>query len=271
MSRSEESFISKAEAAAEKLTSNSRLCLPVVARLCLVSSFLEDGWRMGAQWHDQRDYIAQTWQTSELVASLFVLFNLVGQLGAVALVLARLRVVMASTVLAAVVVVQTIGYNMMWDLQFLFRNFSLCGALLLLVAETRAESKALFAGVPSLWGDKRKSLLQLTGRLLLVFMFLALLKFDLKLGQVVQNLVGSLLITLVAVGYKTKLTSLILITWLNTINFYFNAWWTVPSHQPLRDFLKYDFFQTLSVVGGLLMVVVLGPGQASVDARKKEW
>ena len=255
----------------EKALARSKTTLPHIARFCLVSTFFEDGIRMWVQWHEQAEYLSMSWNSSYITACLFILYNLIGQLGAVTMVLLRFKTDLACLNLFLTVILQTIAYNILWDIQFLFRNFALCGALLLVVAESKVEDKSLFAGVPSLGENKTKSYLQLAGRVLMVFMFLTLLKFELNAGQMVQNIVGSALMILVTVGYKTKLSSLILVTWLNLLNFYFNAWWTIPVHKPLRDFLKFDFFQTLSVIGGLLMVVVLGPGGASVDERKKNW
>ena len=79
---------------------------------------------------------------------------------------------------------QTIAYSILWDLQFLFRNLALIGALLLVLAESRQEGKSLFAGVPTLGDNKPKSYLQLTGRILLVFMFATLLRMEFSFMQV---------------------------------------------------------------------------------------
>ncbi|XP_066993643.1 surfeit locus protein 4 homolog [Anabrus simplex] len=263
-------WISKAEDIADQILRHCKHVLPTIARLCLISTFLEDGIRMWVQWSEQQEYMDMSWGCGKFLATLFVLINLVGQLGGCVMVLGRFRVPIACGILFFIVVLQTFAYSILWDLQFLFRNLALIGALLLVLAESRVEGRSLFAGVPSLGDNKPKNYLQLTGRILLAFMFITLLRFEISL-QILQDILGSILMVLVTVGYKTKLSALILVLLLSGLNLYHNAWWNIPSYKPLRDFLKYDFFQTLSVIGGLLMIVYLGPGGVSMDEHKKKW
>merc|ERR1719402_1032180 len=84
-----------------------------------------------------------SWNCGYFIATLFVVFNLLAQLGAVGMVLTRFKVHLACALLFLTIIVQTIAYSILWDLQFLFRNFALCGSLLLVLAESRVEEKSL--------------------------------------------------------------------------------------------------------------------------------
>lgn len=264
-------LVSKAEDIADQVLRKSKHILPHVARLCLISTFLEDGIRMWFQWSEQRDYINQTWGCGWYLSTLFVFINLVGQVAGCIMVLSRQQVPGACGLLFVIIALQTVAYSILWDLKFLMRNIALVGGVILLLAESRKEGKSMFAGVPDTGSNRPKTYMQLSGRIMLVLMFMTLLRFDFTPLQVIQNLVGSVLIILVAIGYKTKLSALILVLWLTIFNFYVNAWWQIPAYRPMRDFLKYDFFQTFSVIGGLLLIVALGPGGVSMDEHKKDW
>lgn len=266
-----EQFLNSAEDVADRVLRHGKHILPHVARLFIVSTFMEDGIRMWFQWAPQRDYMNATWGCGWYLATLFVLVNMVGQLTSCVLVLIRRQVNIACAVLLGIVVLQTVAYDIFWDVRFLMRNLALIGGLILLLAESKAEGRSLFAGLPSMGNNTQRTYMQLSGRILLVLMFVTLIRFDFSFVTILVNIAGTALVVLIAVGYKTKLASLILVTFLTAMNLYFNAWWNVPSDSSLRDFLKYDFFQTLSVVGGLLLVVALGPGGYSMDEHKKKW
>lgn len=52
------------------------------------------------------------------------------------------------------------------------------------------------------------------------------------------------------------------------INFFANNFWAT-SDPRLADVKRYEYFHTLSIIGGLLCVVRMGAGKLSVDATKK--
>jgi len=263
-------LMQKAEDLADKVIRHSKHVLPHLARFCLVSTFFEDGIRMWFQWSEQREYIDHQWNCGWIMGTMFVLINLCGQLAGCFMILARQKVEIAVGLLFGIILLQTLAYQVFTDLKFFLRSLALSGGLILLLAESRQEARSIFAGLPSLDNtNKPKTYMQLTGRVLLLLMYLTLLKFDMSLYHIVFNLFGTILIMLVTVGYKTKLSALCMVLFLLIINVYENAFWMVPQWKAMRDFLKYDFFQTMSVIGGLLLVVAYGPGGVSLDEKKK--
>ncbi|CDQ75720.1 surfeit 4, like isoform X4 [Oncorhynchus mykiss] len=114
-------LMSNAEDVADQFLRVTKQYLPHVARLCLISTFLEDGIRMWFQWNEQRDYIEATWSCGYFLAACFVLLNLLGQLGGCVLILSRNFVQYACFALFGILSLQTIAYSILWDLKFLMR------------------------------------------------------------------------------------------------------------------------------------------------------
>ncbi|XP_066294419.1 surfeit locus protein 4-like isoform X1 [Branchiostoma lanceolatum] len=265
-------LLSKAEDVADQILRHSKHVLPHIARLCLISTFLEDGIRMWFQWNEQRDYIEATWGCGYFLASLFVFINLVGQVGGCVMILSRQKVQWACGLLSSIIALQVFMYNLFTEFDYIFRQLALAGAIILLLAECFAETKPILAGVPTAEDDdmkKPKTYLQLVGRITVPLMFLPLVHFGGGYFQILLNLVGFALMVLVMIGYKTKHAAVVLCLQLFVLNVYLHPWWMHRWGSAMQDYLKYDFFQTLSVIGGVLMVVVMGPGTLSLDERKK--
>merc|ERR1712147_25485 len=286
-------FIKEADNVAGDILKDFRDPLIAVGRVLLVSTFIEDAIRMWHQWQDHKDYIGNSWSFTDEIATFIVLVNLVGQCTGSFLVLFRVLVTPSVLLLACIVVLQTIVYSIIQDVKFLMRHLAMIGALCLLLAEhqnrqaKQAKQKTVNPGLPILDEKKPKDALQLFGRIFLVLLFCTLMHFskgvnppnkdempdaiDQFLGfkkEIVSDAVGLMLVILVAVGLRTRLCSVILIIWLGTLNFFVNDFWSHSNTSVMHDFKRYDFFQTLTVIGGLKLLLALGPGHMALDQKK---
>ena len=263
-------LMSQIEEYSEKFLRHTKYILPYVARVCVIGTFLEDGIRMWFQWGEQSDYVSGAWNLPSFFGHIFVIYNLLVQLAAGVMVIGRYKIQVAVGLFFSILVIQTFAYPILWDMKFFLRNFALSGGLVLLLADAQSQQKSTFAGIPMIYDNKNREYMVLAGRVLIILMFLTLIRFNFSFMNILEIIIGGVLITLVSIGYKTKLSALILAGCLSVINLFLNPFWMYDVTL-LHDLHKYDFFQTVSVVGGLLFIVILGPGGVSVDEHKKNW
>lgn len=153
----------------------------------------------------------------------------------------------------------------------------MAGGLLLSVSESllrvrRANNASALFGLPQLNESERHKYFQLAGRILLVLLFLGfVVNGQWTLARIIVCIVGLVACGMVAVGFRAKWSASLLVTVLCVMNVLVNNWWTLNYTSTRRDFLKYDFFQTLSIMGGLLLLISIGPGGLSYDEKKKEF
>ncbi|PWN49188.1 SURF4-domain-containing protein [Violaceomyces palustris] len=263
-------YTSKVEDLIDQYTQPIKPHLPALGRFLIVVTFLEDALRIVTQWSDQKYYLQRHRHFPWGISHIFLITNVVVMIAASLAVITRRYPEQSVGALLGVVIVQGFGYGLIFDLNFFLRNLSVIGGLLMVLSDSLSSKKTIFAGLPSISETDRKIYFQLAGRVLLIFLFIGfIIQGSWSLARVIVSIFGFGACVMVAVGFKARWSASFLVLLLSVFNLLVNNFWTVHSAHPSRDFLRYDFFQTLSIVGGLLLLVNMGPGGLSVDERKK--
>lgn len=245
--------------------------LPALGRFLIVVTFLEDAVRIMTQWGDQTTYLNRYRGIPLFLTHAFLLLNVLVMTAASIMVIIRRFPEISVASLLGVIVLQGLGYGLITDFNFFLRNLSVVGGLLMVLSDSFAnQRKNLFAGLPNISETDRKIYFQLAGRVLLIFLFIGFVfQGEWSFFRAAVSVLGFGACIMVAVGFKARWSAMFLVLLLSVLNIAVNNFWTVHSAHPQRDFLRYDFFQTLSIVGGLLLLVNMGPGGLSMDERKK--
>lgn len=275
MIRSTEHFI-------DKVSSPSKSYLPIIGRFLLMSCFIEDSIRIVLQWNSQLEYIHEYRNFPYIIASLFLGYFVIGMLVSSLCVIFRFKTFAAGCVLLSIIALQCIAYGLLTDFEFVMRNISIIGGLLMLLAEDHStqekksrQSTGMIPGLPNAMQDYTKSKatwLSLLGRILLVALVVGIVfAGELNVFRLLFGCFCLLVSVLIIVGFKAKFSAACLLASLTVFNVVINNWWSFSKFSNRRDFLMFDFFQTLSVIGGLVLLVVTGPGHISIDEKQKDY
>ncbi|KAF2842133.1 COPII-coated vesicle protein SurF4/Erv29 [Patellaria atrata CBS 101060] len=261
---------SKIEDFLDTLSDPLKPYLPAIGRFLIVVTFLEDALRIMTQWGDQLTYLKDYRHIPWGITHLFLIVNVVAMTTSSILIILRKYSEYAVCGLIGVVVTQALGYGLIFDLNFFLRNLSVMGGLLMVLSDSWVRKKFAPAGLPQLDEKDRKMYFQLAGRVLLIFLFVGFVfAGEWSFWRILVSIFGFISCVMVVVGFKAKWSAVMLVVILSIFNLLVNNFWTLHPHHPHKDFAKYDFFQILSIVGGLLLLVNMGPGQFSVDEKKK--
>ncbi|KAI8376499.1 SURF4 family-domain-containing protein [Radiomyces spectabilis] len=261
---------SKAEDLIDRVGQPLKPHIPLIARFLIVATFLEDTLRIFTQWSDQVQFMQDFRHFPKGLSHLFLGLNIITMMACSGLIIVKRYQEYAVYGLLGVVIAQGLGYGLIFNLSFFLRNLSVMGGLLMVLSDALPKGKQMFAALPQLSESNRRTYLQLAGRILLIFLFVgSAFHGEWSWMRVFVSVYGLVACVMVAVGFKAKWSAMFLVLFLSVFNIFINNFWSVTHTHLKRDFLKYDFFQTLSTVGGFLLLVSTGPGLYSVDEKKK--
>jgi len=162
------------------------------------------------------------------ITHLFLLTNVLAMTSCSVLIVARKYTPYAVGGLIGVVVTQALGYGLIFDLNFFLRNLSVMGGLLMVLSDSWVRKRFAPAGLPQIDEKDRKMYFQLAGRILLIFLFLGfVVAGEWTFARVMVSLLGFVACVMVVVGFKAKMSAIMLVVILSVFNLLVNNFWAV--------------------------------------------
>lgn len=265
-------YVNKVDSFLGKVGAPFKPFLPIIGRFLIVATFFEDALRIYTQWDSQVSYISTLRGINSYVTIFYLGINIMLMLVGSSFVVAHKQLIYAVAGLGFVVLSQAFVYGLVLNLHFFFRNMSIIGGLLMVLSDAFVRDRRALSlpGLPLAHDKSRAKYFQLAGRVLLILLYFAYVFSERGTAlSIAASAIGLAACGLVAIGYKARLSASFLVVLLFIRNLTTNPYWKYDSHNPIRDFLRYEHFQILSIIGGLLLIVNAGAGKLSIDEKKK--
>ena len=268
---------------------NNRICqmkrfikpvAPMITRILIVSTFIEDAIRTLGELPSQQLFFHHALGVPPLMAKAVIIPAAVVTLLASALFMYPSTHVKGAKILLACVAYQQIVYGRhsaitTGNLGFLIRNLCMSGTLLLfLTVPKRATDQPVLPGGANATSARiRRGARDNAALLVRVLFALACIEMFDVVGWWWAVLIVPTSIALVF-GYQAELCAILLLSFYAVGAIIANPFWTVSvidkEMAHMRELMRYEFVQTVSILAGLLLIIMSGPGAFSVDNKLQQ-
>lgn len=255
--------------------------VPFIIRMLLISAFVEDAFRTLLEYRSQLYFFQSELYIPRFLAFILIAASTIATFVGSAMIFFKKAEKKGATLLLGAVVYQQVVYGRhspitSGNFGFLIRNLCLIGTLMLLMTNQRVKD-----GLPALPGiPETGSKYSSRDNIALVTRFLVGLlcveMFDI-IGWAWAFLIVPICFSIV-IGYKTDVMALLLMVFYTVATISSKQFWFIDATHTKavfeRDVMRFEFLQTISIMSGLVMLIMSGPGALSLDEklkRSKKW
>ncbi|KAJ7187785.1 SURF4 family-domain-containing protein [Mycena filopes] len=242
-------FVTRAQDYVKIQSQPLRPYLLPIGRILLVTPFISDGSRLLTEWGDQLWYLERHRHFPPGFSHVFLVAIVVSFFGGSALVIFDRCIVHAVAGLIGVLLVEGLGYGLLFNIAFLLRNVSVTGGLFIALGDAvlpptstpLGDREALLP--PAATPTRRKNVIR-AGRVLLALLFLGAFLNGGHSLTLARGMVAALGLLACVVGVRVRFAALLVLA-LSAFNIA-NGWWrwTIPGRHREAYFESVPVFFT---------------------------
>lgn len=253
----------------------ARPIAPGLTRALVASTFVEDGFRTLFELPSQIAFFSTALGIPSVLSRFVIIIAVLTSLASTTMFLLPRTTARGAKALLGCVLYQQLVYGRHSALTagnfgFLVRNACMAGTLALFLTKNTPEPALPGAGTGA---RLRKGARDNAALLVRILFALACFEMFDVVGWGWALVIVPAACALV-VGFQAEICAILLIFFYTLGAAVANPFWSVSVTSKemlhMRDLMRYEFLQTVSILGGLLLVIMSGPGAFSVDSKLRQ-